>query len=109
LPELQAQIRHAAGRPIVVPTYRLDRIRIRLEAGNGQGPAIAVTTLEGTQQLTTYTSSPPKVARRDRPKAFRQTLELQEGNGRWLVARVRKPAVATVKASPATQRAAEPA
>src|SRR2546422_2986643 len=41
------------------------------------------------------------------PAAFQQTLELQQDASRWLVARVRKPVIATApKASAQTQRAA---
>jgi Na+-translocating ferredoxin:NAD+ oxidoreductase RnfD subunit len=108
LPQLRQQIRNSKGRPIAVPAYRLDRMRIWLEAGNGQGPAIAVTALDGTQQLTTYASAPPnKVVHREPPASFRQTLELQQDKSRWLVARVRRPVVAAAaKASAATRRAA---
>jgi hypothetical protein len=105
LPELQTEIRHAAGRPIVVPAYRLDLMRIHLEAGNGQGPAIAVTALDGTRQLTTYSLPPATVVRRERPARFRQTLELQQDESRWLVARVRESA-GTPKPSVKTQRLA---
>ena len=34
--------------PITVPTYRLDRMRVWLEPGHGQGAAIAVAALEGS-------------------------------------------------------------
>ena len=44
LPELQRQLRAARGHPIVVPAYRLDRMGVHYEAGNGQGGAIAVAS-----------------------------------------------------------------
>ncbi len=91
LPELQKQIRAAAGGLIEVPAYRLDSMRVWLEPGHGQGGAIAVAALSGTEQTTAYTGRPPAITRRDRPVAFRQTLELQTGGDRWLVARVRSP------------------
>ncbi len=109
LPELQKLIRAAAGRPIVVPAYRLERMRVHLEAGNGQGPAIAVAALAGTQQLVTYTGTPPAVMRREQPTPYAETLELQGDSGRWLVARVRRPAAQNVAAaapSPAVSAAA---
>jgi Na+-transporting NADH:ubiquinone oxidoreductase subunit NqrB len=106
LPELQQVIRQARGRPIVVPSYELDRMDVHYEAGNGQGPAIAVAALTGTQQLTTYgMTRPPKVIHRDAAVAYSETLELQGDSGRWLVARVRRP-VAQAAASPAQLRAA---
>jgi Na+-transporting NADH:ubiquinone oxidoreductase subunit NqrB len=93
LPELRKQIRAARGRPIVVPAYRLDRMNVHLEQGNGQGAAIAVAALTGTKQLTTYdTSTPPKIIRRMSPAPYSETLELQVDSVRWLVARVRRPA-----------------
>jgi Na+-translocating ferredoxin:NAD+ oxidoreductase RnfD subunit len=107
LPQLRQQIRNAAERPITVAAYQLDRMRVWLEPGHGQGAAIAVAGLDGTQQLTTYTKRPPTVVRREHAIPFAQTLELQEGGNRWLIARVRVPVkpVAAV-ASPATKRAA---
>ena len=101
LPQLRQQLRTAAGKPISVAAYRLDRIRMWLEAGHGQGAAIAVTELEGKQQLTTYTGSPPKVTRREPQTEFRETLELQKDSVQWLIARIRvpiRPVVTTVSA-----------
>ncbi|MBI4172297.1 MAG: VCBS repeat-containing protein, partial [Actinobacteria bacterium] len=110
LTALSRQVRRAAGGTIVVPAYRLDRMRVWLEAGHGQGPAIAVATLGGTRQLTAYKDVPPNVVRRDPAASFRETLELQEDGGRWLVAHVRsgRPVAlaAAPRASVATQRAA---
>ena len=105
LPQLGQQIRSAAGGPIDVPTYRLDRMRVWLEPGHGQGAAIAVASLEGVRQLASYAGAPATVAHLSVPVAFRQTLELQEDAGRWLVARIRVP-VKAVAATSATRRAA---
>ncbi len=91
LPELRRQVWAAGSGPIVVPSYRLDRVRLRYSAGQGQGGAIAVATMEGTEQLTTYTTAPSRVLRRERPTPFRQTVDLQLGNGNWLVARIHGP------------------
>jgi hypothetical protein len=107
LPQLRQQLRNAAGKPISVAAYRLDRVRMWLEAGHGQGAAIAVTELEGTQQLTTYTGRPPKVTRRDAQTEFRQTLELQKDSVQWLIARIRVPVTRSVTTvSAATKREA---
>jgi Na+-translocating ferredoxin:NAD+ oxidoreductase RnfD subunit len=109
LPELQTQIRAARGVPIVVPAYRLDRMSVHLEAGNGQGPAIAVAALTGTQQLTSYDATrPPMVVHREQPRPYAETLELQQDSTRWLVARVRRPKVkaAAPAVSAKTQQAA---
>jgi hypothetical protein len=86
---LTRQVDAAAHGTIEVPAYDLDRISVHLEAGHGQGAAVAVGTLDGTMQLTAYKGVPPVVARRDAPAALRETLELQEDGGRWLIAHVR--------------------
>ena len=106
LPELEQQIRRAVAGTITAPAYRLDRMRVWFEPGSGQGAAIAVAALEGTQQLTSYMNRPPKVVRRDAPNPYHQTLELQQGDGRWLVARIRGAAAAKAPAaSPSSQQA----
>jgi hypothetical protein len=89
LTQLTRQIHAAAGGTIEVASSRLEQMRVRLEAGHGQGPAIAVATLDGTRQVAAYKDVPPVLVRRDAPIAFRETLELQRDRGRWLVARVR--------------------
>jgi hypothetical protein len=87
---LTRQLTAARGGPIEVPAYRLDRMRIHLEPGHGQGAAIAVAALQGSMQLTSYTGGKATVVRREAPVPLDETLELQEGtNGRWLVAHVR--------------------
>ncbi len=105
LPELQKQLRASRGRPIVVPTFRLDRMRVHYEAGNGQGAAIAVAALDGTRQLTTYSAIRATVLHREAPSVYHETLELQADTGRWLVARVRRTLVANAL-SPAVAQAA---
>jgi ASPIC and UnbV/FG-GAP-like repeat len=89
LPQLRQLIRDAVGRPITVPTYRLDRMRIWLEPGHGQGSAIALAALEGKQQLTVYSGPRAQLVSRVAPSSFRQTLELQQAGRRWLIARIR--------------------
>jgi ASPIC/UnbV protein/VCBS repeat protein len=89
LAQLGQLIRDAVGRPITVPTYRLDRMRVWLEPGHGQGAAIAVAALEGKQQQTVYSGPLPQLVSRVVPSPFRQTLELQQAGGRWLIARIR--------------------
>jgi Na+-translocating ferredoxin:NAD+ oxidoreductase RnfD subunit len=75
LPELQKQIRAARGKPIVVPTYRLDSMDVHYEAGSGQGAAIAVASLAGSEQLTTYdTARPSMVVHREQPTRYAERL-----------------------------------
>ncbi len=85
---LLAQLGEAAGGDVQVPAYRLDRMRVWLERGHGQGAAIAVAALTGTRQLSVYRDA-AAVVRRAAPAPFHQTLELQLDRGRWLVAHVR--------------------
>ncbi|MGE5272719.1 MAG: FG-GAP-like repeat-containing protein [Verrucomicrobiota bacterium] len=108
LPQLGQQLRNAEGMPITVPAYRIDRVRIWLEPGHGQGAAIAVASVEGRQQRTVYSGRRAQLVSREAPATFRQTLELQLGHGRrWLVARIRVPVKPIVAlASPAARLAA---
>ena len=86
---LERQVSAAAARTIEVPEYRVNRIRLHLEAGNGQGPVIAVAELDGTVRVTTYKDAPTVVVRRAAPAALHETLELEQHGGRWIVAHVR--------------------
>jgi Na+-translocating ferredoxin:NAD+ oxidoreductase RnfD subunit len=107
LPQLGELIRSAAGAPIRAPSYRLDRMRVWLEPGHGQGAAIAVAAVEGKQQVTVYAGRRAQLVSREAPATFRQTLELQEASGRWLVARIRVPVKPVLAlASPAIRAAA---
>jgi hypothetical protein len=86
---LTNQIRAAANGTIEVPAYRLDRMRVHLEAGHGQGPVVAVAALDGTMELTAYKDVPPVVVRRNAPVPLRETVEVVEQRGRWIVTHVR--------------------
>ncbi|HYX12037.1 MAG TPA: FG-GAP-like repeat-containing protein, partial [Candidatus Acidoferrum sp.] len=100
LTQLRRQIGAASGGTIEVAASRLGRMRVWLEAGHGQGPAIAVASLDGTRQLTAYKDVPPTLVRRDPAVSFRETLELQQDQGRWLVAHVRSGRPVAVLAAP---------
>ena len=108
LPELRREIERAGTRPIDVPVYRLDAMHVWLEPGQDQGAAIAVAALQGSEQLSTFSGTRPRLVRRQPAVDFRQTLELQQDGPRWLVARVRRPSrtAAARLPSPATRRAA---
>ena len=110
LTALTRQVRRAAGGTIDVPASRLDQMRVWLEPGHGQGPAIAVATLQGTRQLTAYKDVPPTMVRRDPAVAFRETLELQEdraaGSSRTCAAAVRSRSSPRRRRAPATRQAA---
>ena len=81
------------GRPprdatITVPGYRLDRIRLRLTKGRAR-TGDRRRRRRGTMTLTALQPGPPKSCTATAPGRSRETLELQEDGGRWLVARVR--------------------
>jgi len=90
LVQLRRRLATSAADPIDVPAYRLDTMRVHLEPGEGQAPPVAVASLTGTQQLTTYRGAPPMLVRRAEPVPFRGTLELSpRRDGRYLISRVR--------------------
>ena len=109
LAELRRQIRVAAGGPISVPRYRVERMRVNLEPGEGQGPPRVVAALQGQMQLTTYRGSPSMVETRAAAKGFARTLELSLTGNRYLIVAVRgepAPTIGGSVASPATPPAA---
>jgi Na+-transporting NADH:ubiquinone oxidoreductase subunit NqrB len=85
LASLWRQIREAAGRNIVATTYDVERIRIRLEPGSGQGPPTVVARLEGTAVATEYGQSPTAVVSRGEPEPFRRTVTLALERGRYRI------------------------
>ena len=95
LAALWEQIRAAEGNPIVVSTYELERMRLTLEPGDGQGPPRVVARLEGALVATTYGSTTSDVANRGEPRRFQRTVELMLERGRYRIARSRGGAPAT--------------
>ncbi len=75
----------SAGTDVVVPEYHVERMRVTLEVGEGQGPPLVVATLEGTIELATYTGTPAAFRHRKGPAYFEQTLELALQKGRYLI------------------------
>jgi Na+-translocating ferredoxin:NAD+ oxidoreductase RnfD subunit len=71
--------------PIVVPHYRVKRVSIRLQPGEGQSPPTVVATATGTVVGTTYAGAPPTVTRRAAPAAFAETFVLSLERGRYLI------------------------
>jgi hypothetical protein len=99
----------AAGLSVVVPDYRIERIRVTLEPGEGQEQPLVVAAVEGTVKLVTYTGSPPAVRARTEPEPFAQSLELLVDDGRYLIVGTRGPtpevlAATVVPPSPSQKR-----
>ncbi len=85
LADVQLQIRSAQGREIVVPTYRIDRMSVKLQPGVGQGPPTIAATVAGVVQHAVYTGSPPTLARQDAPAPFTGTFELGQGGPGYVI------------------------
>ena len=58
LADVRSQIRSAQGREIVVPSYRIDRMSIKLKAGVSQAPPTILATVAGIEQPAVYSGSP---------------------------------------------------
>ena len=91
LQALWQQIRAATDRAIVVSVTDVERIRVGLEVGDGQGPPLVVAELAGTEQLVTYSGSPPKEESRSDAARLERTLELGLSGGRYLIVGARGP------------------
>ena len=87
LADVWGRIRTARGGTIDVPTYDARRVRLRPEAGDGQGPPLVLATLSGTTRTTTYDAA--TVVRTSEPRPFTGTYELTFTNGRYLISGVR--------------------
>ena len=85
LADVQSQIRSAQGREIVVPTYRFDRMSLKLLPGVGQGPPTIAATVTGVEQQAVYTGTPPKLERQDDPVPFTGTFELGQGGPGYVI------------------------
>ena len=97
------QIQAANGRAVVVPEYRVDRVRVTLEPAEGQEPPTVVARVVGTVALVTYAGSPPAVTKRVAPVRFTRTFELALEHGRYLITLVRGAGVAEAPAAPTTR------
>src|SRR5207302_5843477 len=90
----------AKGRPITVSTYRLDRTRIKLRSGEGQGQPVVVAAVTGVVQESVYQGDPARLVRRGKPVPYAGTFQLdQGGRGYELIsftgAKVAAPTVST--------------
>jgi FG-GAP-like repeat/ASPIC and UnbV/NQR2, RnfD, RnfE family len=87
---LQQRLRDSVGKPISVPTYKIEKLSMHLERRKGQGAPLAIADLEGTAQITTFdpsTFAATHVASRIR---FSQTFELTSDQpGQYVISRSR--------------------
>ena len=61
-----------------MPDYHVERVRLTLHVGEGQGPPVVVAELEGTVAITSG-------GQQGDPQSFAQTLELELQDGRYLI------------------------
>ncbi len=97
----------SAGKDVVVPEYRLDRLRVALERGEFQQAPLVVAELEGTVELVRYEGTPAAARSRTDPARIEQTLELTLQDGRYLIVGQRGPTPAALVA-PALETPATP-
>jgi hypothetical protein len=89
-----------AGPTVTVPQYDVERLRLALEPGDGQGPPLVVAMVEGTVALTTYAGSPPTAGERAAATPFEGTFELLHSEGRYLIADTRASTLDELLSSP---------
>ena len=85
LADVRSQIQSAQGREIVVPSYRIDRMSIKLKAGVSQAPATILATVAGIEQPAVYSGSPPTLQRQEDPVPFTGTFELGQGGPGYVI------------------------
>ncbi len=106
LASLRSQIRGASGGAIAVPAYTVEKMRVTLERGIGQGPPKVIATAEGTVVVTTYAASSSAMPARSNPAPFSRTFELALDGSRFVIVAARgagaePPAVSAAPSSPA--------
>ncbi len=107
LASLRSQIKAASGRAIAVPAYTVEKLRVTLEPGVGQGPPKVIATAEGTVEIATYAASSSAPAQLSDPAPFTRTFELALDDGRFVIVASRggeapQPPAVRTPASPAT-------
>ena len=103
LADVQSQIRSAQGREIVVPTYRIDRMSLKLKAGVSQAPPTILATVAGVEQQAVYSGSPPTLERHENPVSFTGTFELGQGGPGYVI--LNAPGVAPSTSTPTASAA----
>lgn len=71
---------HAANRrPIAVPRYRLDTMRVKLRPAEGQGEPVVVVGVTGLVQTSVYRGRPARLVKRGIPERFSGTFQMDQG------------------------------
>jgi ASPIC and UnbV/FG-GAP-like repeat len=80
LSSVQKLIGQSKGRPITVSTYRLDTMKVKLRAAEGQGEPVVVAALTGLVQKAVYAGVPAKLVHRSAAVPFAGTFQLDQGS-----------------------------
>jgi hypothetical protein len=83
LADVRQQIQSAQGHAIVVPTYNLQHVTLRLRPGTDQGPPTIVAQAGGLVQQTTYSGD--AIVRRESASPFAATFELGQAGSGWVI------------------------
>ena len=102
LADVRLKIRSAQGREIVVPSYRIARMSMKLQPGVGQGPPTILATVTGVVQQDVYSGSPPALERSGDPVAFTGTFQLGQGGPGYVI--VSAPGVTASAVAPAVSK-----
>jgi len=99
---LQTQIGHAAGRAIVVPSYQVAGVSLKLEQAVGQAPPTVAATLSGYMTSLTYAPG-SSTAQSGATTSFTHIFYLSLNGSRFLIigdgATAPRPAATTLLAS----------
>jgi hypothetical protein len=90
------------GGEITVPVYRLDAMRVKLRAAQGQGEPIVVAAVTGLVQNTVYRGTPAMLVGRSPAEPFSATFQLDLGSRGYELISTTGAAVRGPKATPPT-------
>jgi hypothetical protein len=76
---VQGTIKRAAKMEITVPTYRLERLRMKLRPAEGQGEPIVLVDAAGEIQEAVYGGTPQRLVLRSTPREFSGTFQMDRG------------------------------
>ena len=79
LTEIDSVVRRAKGTGITVPTYRLERLRMKLRPTEGQGEPIVVVDATGAVQESIYGGTPQRLVLRSNARPFAGTFQMDRG------------------------------
>ena len=74
-----AQVARVRGRPITVPSYRLDTMHVKLRPAEGQGEPVVVASVTGLVQKSVYLGRLARLVKRGKPMPFTGTFQMDQG------------------------------